>query len=122
MKKVLYDPKILYLECRNTLKKFDPWMREEVVFSKLIKGCRRKFRADFYCPHSMLIVEINGGEWIQGRHTRAVGYQNDLEKCNLAQLHGYYYLQYTYEQLAKNHLSRDLKLIRSQSEPYDEEN
>lgn len=56
----------------------------------------RKWRFDFAWPDKKLAVEINGGQWQQGRHTRAgKGYENDLEKMNAAQLAGYTVLQFT---------------------------
>jgi hypothetical protein len=38
---------------------------------------------------SKTAIELEGGIWIQGRHTRARGFQNDAEKYNTAQLLGW---------------------------------
>ena len=55
----------------------------------------RRWRADFAWPELKLIVEIHGGTWTNGRHNRARGLANDLEKSNAAQLGGWLYLAYT---------------------------
>lgn len=54
----------------------------------------RKWRFDFAWPEKMLAVEIEGGIWTQGRHTRPMGYAADLEKYNAAQCMGWRILRY----------------------------
>jgi very-short-patch-repair endonuclease len=93
--------KILYEELFQLLKKYDTGTQKEIFFHRIMKT-NRKFRADFYCPKFQLIVEVNGGQWILGRHNRAgIGYENDLEKINLAQINGIHVLQFTYEMLER---------------------
>ena len=93
--------KILYRELYEVLKRHDPDCKMEVPFSHFIKT-KRKFRADFLCPNLSLIVEVNGGQWINGRHNRGgKNYENDLNKLNLAQVHGYHVMQFTYEMLER---------------------
>jgi len=46
----------------------------------------RKFRADFCWIPQQIILEIEGGTWIQGRHSRG---ESDHEKYNLAASLGY---------------------------------
>lgn len=58
----------------------------------------RKWRADFACPKHKFIVEIEGGAWVGGRHTRGGGYTGDMEKYNAATLLGYKILRYTPQQ------------------------
>jgi very-short-patch-repair endonuclease len=55
----------------------------------------RRWRFDFWFPARSLAVEIEGGTWSGGRHTRGKGYESDLEKYNTAQLMGYTVLRYT---------------------------
>ena len=43
----------------------------------------------------MLGVEIEGGVYSRGRHTRGVGYSRDLEKYNLAAMHGWTVYRFT---------------------------
>ena len=59
----------------------------------------RRFRADFSWPDAMLIVEVEGGTWIQGRHSRGKGFESDCEKQNLCVLDGWRYLRVTPAQI-----------------------
>lgn len=43
----------------------------------------RRFRFDYYSIYGVAI-EIEGGIWSKGRHTRGAGYIKDMEKYNLA--------------------------------------
>jgi very-short-patch-repair endonuclease len=49
----------------------------------------RQWRADRAYVELKLLFEIEGGAWIQGRHTRGKGYEADCEKYNTAQMMGY---------------------------------
>lgn len=44
----------------------------------------RQWRFDFCWPDQMIAVEIEGGLFIQGGHSRGRGYEKDLEKYNEA--------------------------------------
>lgn len=50
---------------------------------------KRKFRFDFVHQFSKTAIEINGGNWVNGRHTRASALGKEYEKINLAQMEGY---------------------------------
>jgi very-short-patch-repair endonuclease len=92
---------ILYCEVFEKLKSLDPETQMEVPF-KRIMPTRRMYRADFLCPKLRLIVEINGGQFVAGRHNRGgEGYENDITKINLAQINGYRVLQFTYPMLQR---------------------
>jgi hypothetical protein len=43
----------------------------------------RRFRFDYY-HSSGVSIELEGGVWSRGRHTRPTGFLNDMEKYNLA--------------------------------------
>jgi very-short-patch-repair endonuclease len=43
----------------------------------------RKFVADFFFSQGPLVVEIDGGGYINGRHSRGQGIENDAEKSAL---------------------------------------
>ena len=55
----------------------------------------RRFRADFAYPDKMLLIEVEGGVWTQGRHSRGAGYSKDVEKYNLATVNGWHLLRFT---------------------------
>ena len=49
----------------------------------------RKWRFDFAWPDRMFAVEIQGGTYSSGRHSRGVGITRDLEKLGQAMLLGW---------------------------------
>ncbi len=53
----------------------------------------RKFRADFAWPEHKLIMEVEGGLWIKGKHGRGSGIVKDIEKQNEATAHGWMVLR-----------------------------
>ena len=61
----------------------------------------RRWRFDFAIPELKIAVEIEGGSWVQGRHTRGAGYQGDMEKYNQAVILGWKVLRYTPTQADK---------------------
>lgn len=57
---------------------------------------RRKFRADIGFPQEHLLIEIEGGNWTRGGHTRGQGYEDDCEKYSIASILGYTLIRVTY--------------------------
>ena len=55
----------------------------------------RRWRFDFARPDKRLAVEVEGGIWTQGRHTRPAGYEADAEKYNAAVIQGWRVLRFT---------------------------
>ena len=49
----------------------------------------RRWRLDFCWIDLKLAIEVQGGEWIQGRHSRGSGMLRDCEKFNAAVLLGW---------------------------------
>ncbi len=49
----------------------------------------RKWRVDFAHIPSRILIEIEGGIWIQGRHNRGAGFITDIEKYNEATFSGW---------------------------------
>jgi len=49
----------------------------------------RKWPFDFAWLDQMIAVEVEGGAWIRGRHTRGKGFLNDCEKYNSAVMLGW---------------------------------
>lgn len=63
---------------------------------------KRKWRFDFAHIESKTAIEIEGGAFTQGRHTRGKGFVNDMEKYNQAALLGWTVLRFTPEQMQKS--------------------
>ena len=82
--KKLEEPFARYLIFRNI-----KFVRQFKPFEK------RKYKCDFYLPDYNTIIEIEGGQWIGGRHTRGKGFQNDIEKYNKITLAGFKVLRLT---------------------------
>jgi len=59
----------------------------------------RKWRFDFAWPGHRLALELEGGTWTKGRHTRAKGYQGDCQKYNAAAVAGWLVLRFTGEMI-----------------------
>lgn len=49
----------------------------------------RRFRFDFAWPVHMIAVEIEGGTYTSGRHTRGAGFEKDCVKYNFAAREGW---------------------------------
>lgn len=56
---------------------------------------KRRWKADFAFPDEMVLVEVQGGTWSGGRHTRGGGFHADRERCNEAQIAGWLVLEVT---------------------------
>ena len=54
----------------------------------------RKWRFDVAFVEQQLAVELEGGIWTRGRHTRGAGYKADMEKYNAAQQLGWRVLRF----------------------------
>lgn len=60
---------------------------------------KRKWRADFLITGTKILVEVEGGIWSGGRHTRGKGYIGDMEKYNEAAMMGFTVLRFSTEQV-----------------------
>jgi len=54
----------------------------------------RKWRFDFAFPKDKIAIEVEGGLFTQGRHTRGRGYIQDMQKYNAATILGWRVLRY----------------------------
>ena len=72
----------------------------------------RKYRFDFVCLEKMVAIEIEGGTWTQGRHSRGPGYSADCEKYNLAQLAGWRVFRFTSDMLQNDPAKNLLPIIK----------
>lgn len=69
---------------------------------------KRKWRFDFAWPSVKFAVEIEGGVFSSGRHTRGVGFSADLEKYNAAARQGWRVFRYTSKHIANNEAIREV--------------
>ncbi|MCO8081978.1 endonuclease domain-containing protein [Acinetobacter lwoffii] len=60
---------------------------------------KRKWRADFHLIDKKILVEVEGGIWSGGRHTRGKGYLGDMEKYNAATMMGFQVIRFSTEQV-----------------------
>lgn len=54
----------------------------------------RKWRADFFITGTNILIEVEGGIWSGGRHTRGKGFIADMEKYNAAAVMGFKVLRF----------------------------
>lgn len=59
----------------------------------------RRWRFDFAFPAQKLAIELEGGVWTRGRHTRGGGFIEDCNKYNAAIECGWTVLRYTSDHL-----------------------
>ena len=55
----------------------------------------REWRFDYAIPRAKVAIEVEGGVWNHGRHTRPEGYLRDLEKYNEAAACGWLLIRTT---------------------------
>jgi very-short-patch-repair endonuclease len=55
---------------------------------------RRGWLFDFAFPSSLVAIEIDGGTWTGGRHTRGAGFEEDCRKLNAAACQGWRVLRF----------------------------
>jgi len=60
----------------------------------------RKWRLDFAWPERKLALEVEGGIWIRGRHSRGAGMAKDMEKYNTLAIRGWRLLRVTPQQVS----------------------
>jgi very-short-patch-repair endonuclease len=69
----------------------------------------RKFRLDFAWVQHKVGLEIDGGIWTGGRHTRGAGWLKDTEKLNLLASMGWRMLRCTPQQLCTSEMLDTIK-------------
>ncbi len=62
----------------------------------------RRWRFDYAIPSHKIAIEVEGGVWTQGRHTRPKGYLGDIEKYNTATLCGWRVFRTTPQKVLSN--------------------
>lgn len=76
---------------------------------------QRKWRFDLYVPAYKLAVEIHGGIYTQGRHTRGQGFRVDRQKMNAAVELGIRVLEYTAAELADGSAAAQIARVLAQA-------
>ncbi len=75
----------------------------------------RKWRFDYAIPSHKIAIEVEGGVWSNGRHTRGSGFLKDMEKYNAATLMGWRLFRVTPQTLVSTPtltlLSKALKTV-----------
>lgn len=83
----------------------------EVTLATHLRGCKinfeqeykfhpdRNWRADFLISGTKILIEVEGGIWSGGRHTRGKGYLGDMEKYNAAAILGFKVLRFDTQQV-----------------------
>ena len=61
----------------------------------------RRWRFDYSFPANMLAIEIEGGAFSRGRHTRGSGFVADMEKYNEGAVMGWRILRFTPDQVKR---------------------
>ena len=81
------------------------------------KHLGRRWRFDYAWPRfdkampPHVALEVEGGVFMRGRHTRGAGFVADLAKYNAAALAGWIVLRYTPQQLTSPQTLSDLKAV-----------
>ena len=70
----------------------------------------RRWAWDFAWPEHKVALEVNGGIWIRGKHSRGKGQVNDFEKWSMGALLGWRVLHTTPDRLET---SKTLALVRA---------
>lgn len=73
---------------------------------------KRKWRADFHIMGKKILIEVEGGVWSNGRHTRGKGYIADMEKYNSAQELGYLVFRYSTEQVKSGKAIEEIRRLK----------
>lgn len=76
----------------------------------------RKWRFDYAWPNHKVALEIEGGVWTRGRHTRGSGFIGDMEKYNNAAMLGWRIIRITPNELYKTETINMLNKTLCQTE------
>ena len=87
---------------------FELWAEQKLIPN-------RRFRFDFVHYPSKVAIEINGGNWAGGRHTRAGALNKEYEKILLAALEGYLVLFLSQDQITDDYLEIISQILMQRS-------
>ena len=102
-----YNTLVRKLANEKRAREYDMFRRKLAAFT----GCEinpehifspgRRWRIDFAIVDLKIGIEIEGGVWANGRHTRGKGFIEDMEKYNAAVTLGWVILRFTPHDLNK---------------------
>ncbi len=96
------DPSVLFLEALRQRQLPNPHREPRFHATRL-------WRFDYAWPAWSLALEVDGGIWRQGRHTRGAGWLKDTEKLNCAASMGWRLLRCTPQMLCTEEFLAVLK-------------
>jgi very-short-patch-repair endonuclease len=76
----------------------------------------RKWRLDFAYPEKRIGIEVQGGIYVRGAHSRGTGLERDYEKLNTAQMLGWTVFQFSRKMIES---SEAIEMIREALESED---
>lgn len=71
----------------------------------------RKWRFDYYWQQNRFALEVEGGVWTGGRHTRGTGFLKDMEKYNTATIMGFRIIRTVPDDLTSDTTIRMIKQL-----------
>ena len=71
----------------------------------------RQWKSDLAIPSIMVCIELEGGVWTRGRHTRGQGYIDDCSKYNACAVLGWTVLRYTHSGHGIGDILKDIQEI-----------
>ena len=80
----------------------------------------RRWRFDRAHPVALVAIELEGGIWTGGRHTRGSGYVGDCEKYNAATLENWAVFRFTRSNLFTSELDRVARFIELRQKIFEE--
>ena len=89
------------------LQESNVWWLAEYQFAK-----PRRWRFDYALVKPQIAIEIEGGAYSGGRHTRGSGFVGDMEKYNRAVVLGWRVLRYTPQQFDAGAWVNDLQFMK----------